>query len=158
MVFIDKLYYLIRKNNIEISKLKFKNITIEEVYQILSKNCWKYGIQHEIIMKNRDILEIRLEGRKNVTLFKFHKSPMIFYDNYHRFLNLKELVEADKGIYITTGVFENSIYRNNSHYFWRNNTKIYDNYSFIKKQIRLNPKHKKGLNISYIDLSNYLPY
>lgn len=157
MIVIDHLFYTVKKKQVDKSKIILRKISIDKIYEILTKNCWEYGIQLEIIMKSSELIEVRLQGRRESTLFKFHKTNMIFLEDYYRFKNLMEDVEVTEGVYITTGVFEQGIFNITNYHFGSRKIILQDNFQFIKKQIWMNPRHKNCLVLNCIDFSRYLP-
>ncbi len=158
MKVFNYLYYAKNKKRIELSKSKLKRITIDTVYEIITKNCWKYGIQYEVVVKNKELLDIRLQGSKTSKLIRFHKNNMVFIQDYNNFKSLMYVLEVKKGIYITTGVFEEKVFKANHNFFNDKSIKLEDNFDFIKKQIVMNPKHKNHIVYQYIDFQRYLPY
>lgn len=151
------IYYRFNKKKIEKALLKLKRITIDIVYEILTKNCWNYHIQYEVILKDKYQLEIKLIGEKEIYLFKFHKRLVIEEVDYQKFINLCEIVQASKGIYITTGIFNKNVQGKNRHFIFIKKANLVDGYSFIKSQIWLREKKAPHNSYKNLEFFRYLP-
>lgn len=156
MFLLDKLYMMLKKEQIDKAVLKFKKIDINIVYELLTKNCWKYGIQYEVIIKTKDLIEVRLYSEREEILFKFHKTPIVFIGEYNNFIDRLRACKVRKGIYITTGVFEEIILKSHSKRFEGRKVILEDNFHFLKKQIWLKYKGKP-LKFKELQFYKYLP-
>ena len=125
-----KLYLKFRKHEVEKAKTKLKTMNIDIILQCLTKNCWRYGIQYDVIIKTQDYFIIKLFGRKKNLLIKYQKTDVIFLEDYNRFLYEVNLNESQKGIYIITGIYDFKISK-----FFNNQIIIEDNIHFIKYQL-----------------------
>lgn len=125
-----KLYPKIRKNEVEKSKAKLKKMNIDIIFQCLTKDCWIYGIQYDVVIKTEDYFIIKVFGRKKDVLIKYHRTDIVFVEDYNRFLYEVNLNDSQKGIYITTGVFDFKMSR-----FFYHKIIIEDNIHFIKYQL-----------------------
>ena len=156
MFLIDMICYKLNRKKLEKAMIKFKKIPIDKVYEILTKNCWKYNIQYEVIFKNKSQLEIKLIGKKEVYLIKFQKSLVVDIIDYDKFANLVNIIEAGKGYYITTGVFKREVEISNNRILFRS-IKLINGYNFIKKQIWLKNKDINHISYSKLHFFKYLP-
>lgn len=157
MSFLNNLFYKINKNAIDRAIIKLKKIPIDVVMENITKNCWKYGIQLEVIIKNKNELVVKLSGRKQVFLLKFQKAVMVFTEEYNEFVNTANILNVNKAIYITTGVFQQEIYKLNHLMIFSAKVLLQDNYKFIKKQIWINKKFNYNLKYKNIEFYRYLP-
>lgn len=106
---IDIIYSRLRRNEIIKAKFIIKKIRTDTIFDSITKSCWKYSIQYETLLRNQEILDVKLKGRKEIILFRFHKVDMVFIEDYQRFTNNMEVHGVKRGVYITTGVFERKI-------------------------------------------------
>ncbi len=143
---LDKSYFNWKRSKLYKDKIKLKKISISEITENITKNCWNYNIQYQIILKNSDILLIKLIAKEKKLLLKYHKKDIIMLRDYEKFLNYLENYDVYRGIYITTGFFEKQTYINVNNIFHKKVKKI-DAYKFIRKQI----------NISKLNFLEYLP-
>lgn len=130
----------------EFYKMKLKKVSISEISDNITKSCWNYNIQYEMILKDSHTLLIDLIGREKEILLKYHKKDIITENDYERFMSYLESYEIERGIYITTGFFQKPIYNNLHNYLHRRIKKI-DIEKFIKKQP----------NIDKLSFLQYLP-
>ncbi|GIM30523.1 hypothetical protein CPJCM30710_31890 [Clostridium polyendosporum] len=157
MYLLDVLYYKFHKCMIDKAILKLKKIQIDMVFEILTKQCWKYGIQYEIIIKDKLELEIKLIGKREVVFLKFHKTLVVFKEDYNKFSNLAETLGADKAFYITTGVFQAEVYKLNQWKLFEPRVVLEDNFHFIKKQLWMKRMYNENLKYKKLQFYRYLP-
>ncbi|GKU26458.1 hypothetical protein [Clostridium folliculivorans] len=127
------------------------------VFRNLTKNCWIYGIQYEVIIKDRLTLEIKLIGKREKVLLKFNKTLVVFKEDYNSFIDLVELMEVDKAYFITTGVFQAEIYKLNSWKLSYPKVFLEDSKAFLKRQIWSKKKYNEHLKYDKLDFNRYLP-
>lgn len=125
-----KLYLKLRKYEVEKAKAKLKIMNVDIILQCLTKNCWRYGVQYDVIIKTQDYFIIKLFGTRKNVLIKYHKTDIVFLEDYNRFLYEINLNESQKGIYITTGIFNFKMSK-----FLNNRMILEDNIHFIKYQL-----------------------
>jgi hypothetical protein len=155
---LNNIYSRLRREEIKKAKVLLKKIETDIIFDSITKSCWKNGIQFETLMKNREILEIKLKGRKEAVLFRFHKIEMIFLEDYERFVLNMEVCGAKRGIYITTGVFEGKILKNYKKIFpFYGTIKIIDNFYFIKSQLGFFGTSEEVFKRKNLKLFKYLP-
>lgn len=155
--FINKIYLIIRKKEIFKAKIKLKKVKTDLVLKVLTKICWNCGIQYEIIIKRYDVLILKLTGKKENIIFKYHKTDMVFMEDYQRFLNYIDEYSAQKGVYITTGVFENKILSDLNHFIFNDKVKLVDCISFIRYQLGLFNDTYKAFTKDTLKFYRYLP-
>lgn len=152
------LYYKLRKKEIDKAKVVLKKIKMDMVFNAITNNCWKNGIQYETLIKNNEVLVMKLNGKKEVVLLKFHKSDMVFAEDYERLVLIMDELGIKKGIYITTGVFEAKIIKNLKKPFSTfHNIKIENNLAFIRGQLGLTGKAVDIFKYKKLTFLNYLP-
>ncbi|SHF10180.1 hypothetical protein [Clostridium fallax] len=157
MGIFQSIFYRLNKKSIDKALLKFKKIPIDIVYNIIEKSCWRYGIKCEVILKTKTELELKLTGKKEITLLKFHKAFVVFKEDYEKMLSLGEIIFAKKIVYITTGVFHGEVYKENMWRISRCKVILDDNYNFIKRQVWLKKDFRDHLKYKKLDFSRYLP-
>ncbi|WP_242947220.1 hypothetical protein [Clostridium haemolyticum] len=54
---------------------------------------------------------VLLKGKNDKILFKYHRTGMVFHEHYEEFLNQMKIYGGNKGVYITTGVFEVGLHK-----------------------------------------------
>ncbi|WP_183278897.1 hypothetical protein [Clostridium fungisolvens] len=123
----------------------------------MTKNCWIYGIQYEVIIKDRLTLEIKLIGKREKVLLKFNKTLVVFKEDYNSFIDLVELMEVDKAYFITTGVFQAEIYKLNNWKLSYPKVFLEDSKAFLKRQIWSKKKYNEHLKYDKLDFNRYLP-
>lgn len=151
-----RLYYKLRKKEIEKAKVRLKKMKIDTILQCLTKECWKYGIQFELIIKTNEYFTISLLGRKKRFLLKYHNSDMVFFEDFNKFVFDVEMSGPSKALYITTGVFEPKIIKQHSGMLFNRRIKIYDNLMFIKSQLGLTDTVEL-FSKKQLKFFNYLP-
>jgi hypothetical protein len=149
---------MIRKDEIKKGKMMLRKVNIDTVFNTLTKDCWKNRIQYETILKNDSFLIIKLIGRRQKIIFKFHKADMVFIEDYEKFLGFIGNHNASKGIYICTGVFEGKVEKDLVVNFpLINNVKIEDGFHFIKRQLGLGGKAIEVFKSNKLSFLVYLP-
>lgn len=148
-----KLYLKIRKNEVEKSKAKLKRMNIDIIFQCLTKDCWGYGIQYDVVIKTEDYFIIKIFGSKKDVLIKYHRTDMVFLEDYNRFLYEMKLNNSQKGIYITTGVFDFKMSR-----LFYHKIITEDNIHFIKYQLGFSATTQEVFYKKRIKFFKYFDY
>lgn len=155
---IDSLYCSIRKDEIRKLRKIMRRLTVENFFEALTKSCWEFGIQYEILIKNNDLLELKLSGLRRQNIVRFHRCDMVFTDDYERFINTLVRNDVNKGIYITTGVFEFKIVKSHKKLTPSNRkVRLEDCISFCRKQMGFFKREAKILKTRNLRLYRYLP-
>ncbi|ERI94233.1 hypothetical protein HMPREF1982_01245 [Clostridiales bacterium oral taxon 876 str. F0540] len=154
---LDSVYYKLRREEIEKASTRFRRIKTDTILKNLSKLCWKYNIQYEIIIKTRDILVIRLTSVRETVVLKYHNCSMVSSKEIDAFMNELDEVEANRGIYITTGYFETRERQSFKNLFFKKDILLEDGLTFIKGQLGLTKKTIDSFKISKLDFFKYLP-
>lgn len=144
-------YVLMNSKNIEKSLMKFRKISIKKVSQIIVKECIKENLTYEIIKKNNNEFFIKIISGRKSTLIVFHKILAVTVCDYDRFIHLMQDRNIDKGVYITTGVFQQDVYNRQETDRFINKIKLLDGKEFVVRQRWI--KRKKHHHISYDKLS-----
>ena len=148
---LKSFYVLMNSKNIEKSLMKFRNISIKKVSQIIIKECIKEKLNYEIIEKNNSEFIVEISSSRKKTLIVFHKALAVTIYDYYKFIRLIQDREIDKGVYITTGVFQQDVYNMAETDRFINRIKLLNGKDFIVKQRWI--KRKKHHHISYDKLS-----
>ncbi|EIF6297246.1 restriction endonuclease [Clostridium perfringens] len=148
---LKSFYVLINSKNIEKSLMKFRKISIKKVSQIIIKECIKEKLNYEIIEKNNNEFIVEISSSRKKTLIVFHKALAVTIYDYYKFIRLIQDREIDKGVYITTGVFQQDVYNMAETDRFINRIKLLNGKDFVVKQRWI--KRKKHHHISYDKLS-----
>lgn len=133
---VDKAYLKLKKDEAYKAKYKLKRINIDMITENITKNCWNYNIHYNIILKNSDFVIIKLTGAERTILFKYHKKEKVLLQEYETFLECLNQHDIERGIYITTGVFDEKINKYIDTSFYKKVQKI-DGIKFMKKQFSI---------------------
>ncbi|MDM0836483.1 hypothetical protein [Clostridium perfringens] len=148
---LKSFYVLMNSKNIEKSLMKFRKISIKKVIQIIIKECIKEKLNYEIIEKNNSEFIVEISSSRKKTLIVFHKALAVTIYDYYKFIRLIQDREIDKGVYITTGVFQQDVYNMAETDRFINRIKLLNGKDFVVKQRWI--KRKKHHHISYDKLS-----
>ncbi|EJT6154430.1 restriction endonuclease [Clostridium perfringens] len=148
---LKSFYVLMNSKNIEKSLMKFRKISIKKVSQIIIKECIKEKLNYEIIEKNNSEFIVEISSSRKKTLIVFHKALAVTIYDYYKFIRLIQDREIDKGVYITTGVFQQDVYNMAETDRFINRIKLLNGKDFVLKQRWI--KRKKHHHISYDKLS-----
>ena len=148
---LKSFYVLVNSKNIEKSLMKFRKISIKKVSQIIIKECIKEKLNYEIIEKNNSEFIVEISSSRKKTLIVFHKALAVTIYDYYKFISLIQDREIDKGVYITTGVFQQDVYNMAETDRFINRIKLLNGKDFVVKQRWI--KRKKHHHISYDKLS-----
>ncbi|EHP46952.1 MAG: restriction endonuclease [Clostridium perfringens] len=148
---LKSFYVLMNSKNIEKSLMKFRKISIKKVSQIIIKECIKEKLNYEIIEKNNSEFIVEISSSRKKTLIVFHKALAVTIYDYYKFIRLIQDREIDKGVYITTGVFQQDVYNMAETDRFINRIKLLNGKDFVLKQRWI--KRKKHHHISYEKLS-----
>ena len=140
---LKSFYVLMNSKNIEKSLMKFRKISIKKVSQIIIKECIKEKLNNEFI--------VEISSSRKKTLIVFHKALAVTIYDYYKFIRLIQDREIDKGVYITTGVFQQDVYNMAETDRFINRIKLLNGKDFVVKQRWI--KRKKHHHISYDKLS-----
>lgn len=154
----NKIYLKLHFSEIKIAKLILRKVSIEDIYSNISKSCWLYGIQQQIILKNSDrlIIELISISKKHRLILEYHRCEMVFEDDYDIFENYLCRYDVKKGVYITTGIFEEYLFKKSRHNF-QNNIKLIDGTDFVIKQLCINKNTNGRINKNTLSFLKYLP-
>ena len=131
--------------------MKFRKISIKKVSQIIIKECIKEKLNYEIIEKNNNEFIVEISSSRKKTLIVFHKALAVTIYDYYKFIRLIQDRKIDKGVYITTGVFQQDVYNMAETDRFINRIKLLNGKDFVVKQRWI--KRKKHHHISYDKLS-----
>lgn len=154
---LDGIYYRLRKEEIEKANIIFKKIKIDTILKNLTKNCWEYNIQYETIIKTSSVLIIKLVGMKETVVFKYRKTDMVTKTDMELFMSELDENRAKKGVYITTGRFEERKNMSIKDWILKKDIIFQDNFTFIKKQLGLKGKAIKNFNEENLKFFKFLP-
>ena len=148
---LKSFYVLMNSKNIEKELMKVRKISKKKVSQIIIKECIKEKLNYEIIEKNNNEFIVEISSSRKKTLIVFHKALAVTIYDYYKFIRLIQDREIDKGVYITTGVFQQDVYNMAETDRFINRIKLLNGKDFVVKQRWI--KRKKHHHISYDKLS-----
>ena len=148
---LKSFYVLMNSKNIEKSLMKFRKISKKKVSQRIIKECIKEKLNYEIIEKNNNEFIVEISSSRKKTLIVFHKALAVTIYDYYKFIRLIQDRKIDKGVYITTGVFQQDVYNMAETDRFINRIKLLNGKDFVVKQRWI--KRKKHHHISYDKLS-----
>lgn len=154
---LNIVYFILKKKEIKKARIRIKKIPIDDILKLIIKNCEDRSVRYKILEKNHDTICIDLFGKKEKVLLKYHKSDMVFREDYNEFINKLKREHVDKGIYITTGLFEAEIHKNENKLLYLKKILLDDYYCFFKKQIRLFGKADTVFDKKQLNFYRYLP-
>jgi hypothetical protein len=157
LTLLNNVYYKMRKEEIEKASTRFKRIKIDTILQILTKICWKYNIQYEVIIKTSDILTIKLIGNLETVVFKYHKTDMVLKAEVDFFMNELDENKAHKGVYLTTGKFEKLEGVSCRDLAVKKDCMLEDSFAFIRRHIGIRGKAARKFRIDKLNFFKYLP-
>jgi hypothetical protein len=135
------------------AKNMLKKIKIDTIYEILTKYCWKYGMQYDILYKSVELMIIKLCGRREVVLISFSKADIVHMKEFEQFIMKINMYKGNKGIYITTGIFEESIEKSYKQF----DMELVDGFHFIKSQIGIASNAEEVFKYNKFKFYRYLP-
>jgi hypothetical protein len=148
---INFLYFTIRRKEVRAAQAKLNKIKISGIMQNISKTCWNYSIKDEIIIKNENVLIVKLTGDKKTILLKYHKTDMADPDAFESLFTLMQSLEIDRAVYIATGSFDKKIHK-------YKNIKSVDGIKFIRGQLGLSGRAWKRITRDKICFAQYMPF
>lgn len=158
---LDALYFKIKRNEIKKARYRLRKITIEAILRLIIRNCEEKNIKHEIVEKRHDYILIKLCGRTERALLKYHRTDVVFSEDFNEFLNKMRKEHANekavKGIYITSGIFETQIHKNENKLFFQKKVILDDYTYFMKKQLGLRGETINVFKQKKLNFYKYLP-
>lgn len=145
----NNIYFRLRKNEIQKGKIRLKRVRTDKVLKILTKSIWKENIQYSVLIKTSEVLIIKLKGKKEEVIIKYHRCDMVFADYVQDFIAILNGNDVKKGVYITTGVFERGISNKR--------VKLEDYKHFLKYQIGILGKIDEIIKKDRLKFFKYLP-
>lgn len=156
MRILDRIYYRVRKRKVEEGLRGLRTISIKEVYGVISRDCWEFGIEYIIILKDRSILEITIQSNNKKVFLKFHKALIIRENDVISFIEKLNNLEIKNGVYITTGNFSKEA-KNILKKEEKVNITVEDGFHFIKRQVWMNIDFNQKLKPSQLNFYMYIP-
>lgn len=148
---IKSFYGLLNSKNIEKSLIKFRKISVKKISEIILRECHRENLNYEVIRNDNHEFLIEIRKRKRKTLILFHKTLAVTLYDYEKFSHMVANREVNKGVYITTGVFQEDVYHKTYIDSFTKHIKIFDGKKFIINQKWI--KKKRHEHIAYDRLS-----
>lgn len=124
----DRLYYKVRRKEVNSSIRRLKKIKTGTILQCISKECWKSNIQYKVIIKNYDILLLYTMGTRKSILIMYHKTNKVNSEQLQNFEDCMTYYSVDRGVYIALGSFQEK-------YKLHRKTKLVNGIAFVRFQI-----------------------
>lgn len=144
----EKLYYSLNKNAVNSGMKYIRRLSVRRFKDEYIKSISSKGGEFQLLFENRECLDILSFRRNKKYLLRYHKCPMVFYEDYEDLLSKALLFKVDKLIYITCGRFEYKIYKRSKGHLLAHDCRIsvIDGFRFTIKNLGI----KKGWqDISY---------
>ncbi|EES92283.1 hypothetical protein G8S49_12015 [Clostridium botulinum C] len=153
----NKIYFKRKKGEIRRGRSKLRRMKVDVILRILQKNCNNKQINYNVIEKNWDSILVLLKGKNDKILFKYHRTGMVFHEHYEEFLNQMKIYGGNKGVYITTGVFEVGLHKMENRTWFYKKVLLEDYSYFLKKQLGLKGKISEIFKNKKLNFYRYLP-
>jgi hypothetical protein len=153
----NHIYCSVRRKELEKAIAQVKKINVDTILQRLTKLCWKNNIQYKVLIKTREVLIMELIGSHQLVLFKYHKSELVSREEVDFFMGSIDENKAEKGVYITTGVFEGKNKIICERKSCRRDVILEDCFSFAKAHIGIRGKAVRDFRPNKLNLFKYLP-
>lgn len=154
---INKLYYNLRKSDLQEATEVLWDMSIDDIYNAITKECWKFNIQYEIIEKKDYKLALKLKGNSESVILVYEKFFAIEISEFYNFLCEIENNECDRGIYISICGYSEEVLRNAKEVSEYTNFELIDLFKFCKYSIGWRGKVKMLLSTKKINFTMYLP-
>ncbi|WP_300346901.1 hypothetical protein [Clostridium sp.] len=152
---IKSFYGFLNSKKIEKSLIKFKKISIKKVTEIMIRDFTKSNAQYEVLKINNHELLVEVINGKKKTLIIFHKVLAVTLCDYERFSHLVEERACNKGVYITTGVFQEDVYHKTYMDNFNRHIKVLDGKQFIIKQKWIRKKNNNHITYDRISFKDF---
>ncbi len=156
----NRLYSYIKKKHLEKAMAIFAKIDMKTVYDIITKNCWEYGIQYILLMKTPFVLEVGIIGRRDRVLIKFHKTQKVYSYDMISFREFFLASDYTRAYYITTGSFHKEHKEGswNLSFLGRRQVKTISSKDFLIRQEWMTQPYYSHFKYKKLDFYPYLPY
>lgn len=153
----SQIYFENKSEEIRRGRSKLKRMKIDSIIRILDKNCKMKGVEYVILEKNYNSVSLHLKGKYKENLFRYHRTDMVFKEDYEEFLNAMKNQGINKGIYITTGVFEAGLHKRENRTWFFKKIVLEDYRYFFKRQLGLRGRVSDLFKNKKISFYKYLP-
>lgn len=154
---LDNIYENMREKEVHVAKVRLKKINVDSIHQNISKSCWHYGIKDEVIIKNNEMLLIKLTGEKRTMILKYHKTDVVLWDELEKLMKVMEFQGVERAVYITTGIFDAGIKEYSSQSNLASSLQLVDCVKFVRKQLGLMGSVSKCITKDKICFMEYMP-
>lgn len=157
MLFIKKYFFKSRRKFVEKILIKFKKVSIDKIYDLITKECKEKGIVYDTLLKNKNQIILKAEYKNKSCIIKFHKTLAVSLHEYENLENLFYLYKTDRAYYITTGVFQQDVYNKNYGVLLQKHVVLINGNGFIKKQAWIHLKDGQHIRYNILSFKKYLP-
>lgn len=144
---LDRIYYKYNKTAIDEGTRCLKRLPAKKFVTLYLLTLTKRHDNFKILKENAEYADVLSWKDNKKYLFRYHKCQVVFNDQYEDFITLVEIHGAVNAFYITSGVFDEKIYR--SHKVGKITTKyniqLIDCFHIIKRFLGLK---RKWVNIN----------
>ncbi|MCY6369717.1 hypothetical protein [Clostridium ganghwense] len=153
----DFIYFKIKRKEIKKAKYRLRRLKINTVLELMIKNCKEKNVNYNILEHTKSEILIELIGKKYNILLKYDRRDMVFNEEFDSFVDKMKKTKINKGIYITTGLFEGGIHKRGNRIFFPKNIILEDYSYFMKRQLGLRGKTIDVFKNKKLNFYKYLP-
>lgn len=151
----DFLYFKIRREEIQKAKYRLRRLKINTLLDLLIRNCREKNIIYNVLEQTKTEMLVELTGSKEKILLKYDMAYMIFDEEYDDFIDKMKKNKVNKGIYITSGLFQGSLH--GSRIIFPKKVILQDYTYFMKSQLGLRGKTIDIFKNKKLNFYKYLP-
>ncbi|MDP4144598.1 MAG: hypothetical protein Q8936_09010 [Bacillota bacterium] len=153
---IDLVYLKLRRKEVAKAQKKLNKITISTIFKCIAKNCWENNINYEVLFRSSNILVIKIIGTREDIIIKYHRTDMVSQNDFIGLMQYMEENFVDKGVYITTGIFDRVVFRRKDKANLKK-IKLENGIQFLKRHLGLLLKAEAIFNHKKFSFHEYIP-
>ncbi|MCY6355807.1 hypothetical protein [Clostridium sp. ZS2-4] len=151
----DFIYFKVKKNEIKKAKYRLRRLKINTLLDLLIRNCKEKNIIYNVLEQTKSEMLVELTGSKEKILLKYDRADMVFDEEYNNFIDKMKKNQANKGIYITSGLFQGGLH--GSRIIFPKEVIMQDYTYFMKSQLGLRGKTIDIFKNKKLNFYKYLP-
>lgn len=151
----DFIYFKIKIKEIKKAKYRLRRLKINTLLNLLITNCKEKNIIYNVLEQTKSEMLVELIGSKEKILLKYDRADMVFEEEYDNFIDKIKKAKINKGIYITTGLFQGGLH--GSRVIFNPKVILQDYTCFMKSQLGLRGKTIDIFKNKKLNFYKYLP-
>lgn len=151
----DFVYFKIKRKEIKKAKYRLRRLKINTLLDLLIRNCKEKNIVYNVLEQSKSEMLVELTGSKEKLLLKYDRSDMVFDEEYDDFIDKMKKNKVNKGIYITSGVFQGGLH--GSRIIFSREVILQDYAHFMRSQLGLRGKTIDIFKNKKLNFYKYLP-